>query len=101
VEGLREEKVEQRNDERILGDGDFVMRVLASAEETMEKRYVLRSGDFDLGRFASGVSEVLGVMLDVVWTKGKYRRPLKTVRAQSGLFRSCAQSISIPLLNLP
>jgi len=38
VKALREEKVYQRNDERILGDGDFVGRVLASAEEAMEKR---------------------------------------------------------------
>ena len=28
--------VYQRSDERILGDGDFVGRVLASAEEAME-----------------------------------------------------------------
>ena len=27
----------------MLGDGDFVGRVLASAEETMEKRYALQS----------------------------------------------------------
>ncbi len=38
---LREEKAYQKNDERILGVGDFVGRVLASAEETMEKRYAL------------------------------------------------------------
>ena len=32
VKALREGNVYQRNDERILGDGDFVGRVLASAE---------------------------------------------------------------------
>jgi putative transposase len=41
VKALREEKVYQRNDERILGGGDFVGRVLASAEKAMEKRYAL------------------------------------------------------------
>ena len=61
MKALREEKVYQRNDERILGDGDFVGRVLASAEEAMEKRYTLRSKGFDLERVASRVSEVLGV----------------------------------------
>jgi len=47
----REEKVYQRNDERILGDGDFVQSVLASAEEAMEKRHALcaRGVDLDAG----------------------------------------------------
>jgi hypothetical protein len=49
----REEKAYQKNDERIPGDGDFVERVLASAEETMEKRYALRSGGLDLDGVAS------------------------------------------------
>ncbi|MBI4766981.1 MAG: transposase [Deltaproteobacteria bacterium] len=39
VKTLREEGVYQKNDDRILGDGDFVERVLSSAEEAMEKRY--------------------------------------------------------------
>ena len=74
VKDLREKRVYQRNDERILGDGDFVDRVLASAEEKMEKRYRLRTGGFDLERVASRVSEVLGVKPEAVWAKGKYRR---------------------------
>lgn len=53
-------KVYQRNDEGILGDGDFVERVLASAEEVIEKRYALRSAGSDLERIALRVSEVLG-----------------------------------------
>jgi hypothetical protein len=74
VKALREEKVYQRNDGRILGDGDFVGRVLASAEESMEKRYALRARGFDLGRVASRVSDVLGVKPEEVWAEGKYRR---------------------------
>jgi putative transposase len=74
VKALREEKVYQRNDERILGDGDFVGRLLASAEEAMERRYTLRSKGFDLERVASRVSEVLGVEPEEVWARGKYRR---------------------------
>jgi putative transposase len=74
VKALRKQRVYQRNDERILGDGDFVGRVLASAEEAMEKRYALRSRGFDLKRVASRVSEVLGVEPEEVWAKGKHRR---------------------------
>ncbi len=61
VKVLKKEKVFQRNDERILGDGDFVDRILASAEEVMERRHALKALGFDLGKVASRVSEVLGV----------------------------------------
>jgi chromosomal replication initiation ATPase DnaA len=74
VKALREEKVHQRNDERILGDGDFVGRVLASAEEAMEKRYALQARGVNLSFIASRVSQVLGVKPEEVWAEGKYRR---------------------------
>jgi len=73
VKALREEKVYQRNDERILGDGDFVRRVLASAEEAMEKHYALRARGVDLAFIACRVSEVMGLKPEEVWGKGKYR----------------------------
>ncbi len=66
--------VYQRSDERVLGDGDFVGRVLASAEEAMERRYALRARGVDLALIASRVSEVLGVKPEEVWAEGKYRR---------------------------
>jgi putative transposase len=74
VKALREEQIYQQNDERILGDGDFVGRVLASAQEAMEKRYSLRSQGVDLEKVASRVSKVLGVKPEEVWAEGKYQR---------------------------
>jgi putative transposase len=74
VKALREEKVYQKNDDRILGNGDFVGRVLASAQEAMEKRYALQSRGLDLDRVASRVAEVLGLKPEEVWTEGKYQR---------------------------
>jgi putative transposase len=97
VKALREEKVYQRNDERILGDGDFVGRVLASAEETMEKRFALRSGGFDLGSVASRVSEVLGVKPETVWAKGKYRR---IVEARSLMCYWAVRELGVPMSSL-
>jgi putative transposase len=73
VKALREEKVYQRNDERILGDGEFVRRVLASAEEAMEKHYALSARGVDLAFIACRVSEVMGLKPEEVWGKGKYR----------------------------
>jgi putative transposase len=74
VKGFRERKAHQQNDERILGNGDFVERVLLSAQESLEKSYALRSRGLDLEGIASRVSEVLGVRPEDVWAKGKYQR---------------------------
>ena len=74
VKALREARVYQRNDERILGDGEFVNRVLKSAEEAMERRYALRSRGMDLDSIASRVSKVLDMKPEEVWTEGKCRR---------------------------
>ena len=94
VKALKKEKVYQRSDERILGDGDFVGRVLGSAEEAMEKRYAFRARGFDLTKTASRVSEVLGVGLDAVWTKGRYRR---TVEARSLFCYWAVRELGLPM----
>jgi putative transposase len=39
-----------KGDERILGDGDFVMEVLATANEGYERRYRLKSLGYDISR---------------------------------------------------
>jgi hypothetical protein len=81
VKVLRENKVYQRNDERILGDGDFVGRVLLSAEETMKKHYEYRSRGINLDAVAARVSEVLGMEAEEVWRKGRYRDKRNGVRS--------------------
>jgi len=80
VKALRENKVYQRNDERILGDGDFVGHVLASAEEEMERRYALKARGMDLDKIAARVSKELGIKEEDVYAKGRYH---KTVEARS------------------
>lgn len=97
VKALREERVYQRNDERILGDGDFVGRVLSSAEEAMERRYALRARGMDLDRVVSRVSEVLGVRPEEVWAEGKYRR---IVEARSLLCYWAVRELGLPMSSL-
>jgi chromosomal replication initiation ATPase DnaA len=94
VKALREGRVYQRSDERILGDGDFVGRVLASAEEAMGKRYALRARGVDLTLIASRVSDVLGVKLKEVWAEGKYRR---IVEARSLLCYWAVRELGVPM----
>jgi hypothetical protein len=56
----------------------------------MEKRNVLRTLGFDLEKVASRVSEVLGVEVEDVWGRGRYRH---VVEARSLL---CCWAISGP-----
>jgi len=74
LKSLRREKADQRSDERILGDGDFVNRVLTEAREALEKRHALRTKGIDLNKIVYRVSELMGVKSEDVWAKGKYPR---------------------------
>ena len=87
----------QRNDERILGDGDFVGRVLALANEAMERRYALEAQGVDLSAIASRVSAVLGVEPEEVWAEGKYRR---IVKARSLLLYWAVRELGVPMSSL-
>jgi REP element-mobilizing transposase RayT len=97
VKELREKKVYQRNDERILGDGDFVGRVLASAEEEIERRYALRSHGMDLDKIAARVSKELNIKKEDVYAKGRYRR---IVEARSILCYWAVRELGIPMSKL-
>ncbi|MDD5204760.1 MAG: transposase [Desulfobacterales bacterium] len=97
VRALKRERIFQKGDERILGDGDFVEGVLRSAEEAMEKRYALRSRGFDLKKTASRVAEVLGVKEEDVWAKGRYRR---IVEARSLLCYWAVRELGVTMSSL-
>jgi putative transposase len=74
AKALRENKVYQRNDERILGNGGFVGRVLASAEEQMERRYALKARGMDLDKIADRISKEPNIKKEDIYAKGRYRR---------------------------
>ncbi len=50
-----------KSDERILGDSDFVERILESADEEIERRMHYRHQGVDLDKLAEIVAEVLGI----------------------------------------
>ena len=97
VKALREEKVYQRNDERILGDGEFVGSVLESAEEHMKRSYAVRSLGLDLNSVAERVSDVLEIAVKDVWAKGKYKR---TVEARSLLCYWAVRELGLSMASL-
>ena len=57
-----------------MRDGDFVSRILSSAEDKMKKEYELRSLGIDLNAVVSRVSKVLNIKVKDVWAKGRYKR---------------------------
>ncbi len=60
-------------DERILGDSDFVLSVLAEANEKYDRHYELKSRGYDLKNVQMRVAELLGVDLDRIYSRGRRR----------------------------
>jgi putative transposase len=56
---MRIAKNYQEGDERILGDGNFVEKILNVANETMKRKYALKAQGFDLDMVARRVADLL------------------------------------------
>ncbi|MBT9438945.1 MAG: transposase [Desulfobacterales bacterium] len=97
VKALKKAKIFQKSDERILGDGDFVERVLANANEAMERKYDLASRGFTLDKVADRVAEVLGMKPEDVWAAGRYRH---IVEARSLLCYWAVRELRITMSSL-
>jgi putative transposase len=69
-----------KSDERILGDPDFVLAVLAAGQERLARTYSYRSDGWDFDRLVMRVSEVLNIDSVRVTQKGRYP---DVVRARS------------------
>jgi REP element-mobilizing transposase RayT/lambda repressor-like predicted transcriptional regulator len=87
----------QKSDERILGDGDFVSRALAEAEEQLERKYHLSAQGYDLDKIASRVAECLRVDPSEIWSGGKDR---KRVRARSLLCYWAVKELGMSMAEL-
>lgn len=68
---LRSAKEYWRGDERILGDGDFVNKVLQEAEEEFTRKEELRRQGWDLQRLVNEVCHLLSVDPDDLHKKGR------------------------------
>ena len=61
-----------KGDERVLGDAKFVQRVLASADERLERRIRMRMNGYDLKRLSRYVEEMLEMPEGTVFAHGRY-----------------------------
>jgi putative transposase len=80
LKGLRKTGIRVKGDERILGDGDFVLNVLESCEEKLEQKYALKTKGYDFNRLVKRVAEVMDLEIEQVTAFGKSPT---TVRARS------------------
>ncbi|MDD5207309.1 MAG: transposase [Desulfobacterales bacterium] len=86
-----------KSDERILGDSDFVVDVLAQAEEKFNRKYELKRLGYDLRRIAKRVSEVCQLKEEDFLSTGKQQ---EKVKARSLLCFWAVREVGMPLTEL-
>ncbi|BBO72202.1 transposase [Desulfosarcina alkanivorans] len=74
VKAIRAAATHEKSDERILGDGAFVERILAESQEVLDRRYALKAQGLTVEDVADRVAQVLGITTDRVWLPGKYKQ---------------------------
>ena len=74
VKAMRSRDAFHKSDERILGDGTFVERILAENQEALEHRYALRAEGITVMDVAERVARVMGIATEQVWLPGKYKQ---------------------------
>ncbi len=64
-------KIHIKGDNRILGDSDFVEKVLSQESEQMERRYRLKAEGWALTKITERVAEIVGIEKDQMVVAGK------------------------------
>jgi putative transposase len=80
VKSLRRSKALQKGDERILGDSDFVQRLLSEANEAYDRKYKLSAKGVSIDDIARKAAEIIGIDPNLIWLRGKQ---VKNVQARS------------------
>jgi REP element-mobilizing transposase RayT len=77
VKALRKSGLFQKADQRILGDGDFVERVLRHIDERLESTYELKTQGYDFKKIVQRVAQLLDMPEEEVTRAGKQRSVVK------------------------
>jgi REP-associated tyrosine transposase len=80
IKSFRRANIHFKSDERVLGDSGFVERVLKVADESLERKYHLKSQGYDINKLADRVAEIFTINPEEIFQPGK--QPLK-VKARS------------------
>lgn len=74
---LRRQPFRMKGDERILGDGKFVEKVLKRAGENLERRYAIKAQKYDVNWLVRQVSEALDMQPDDVLAPSRHKNAVK------------------------
>ena len=66
-----------KSDVRILGDSDFVTRILEEANEKLDRHYELKSRGYDLTKVEERVMEIFGIKRDVIYSSGRRQQQMQ------------------------
>jgi len=86
-----------KGDERILGDSDFVQKVLATADERLERRINLRMRGYDINHLARDVEKVLAVQEGTVFARGRFA---DVVQARSLFYYWAVKELGMKVVDL-
>ncbi|MBK5102424.1 MAG: hypothetical protein JJE15_15795 [Desulfobacteraceae bacterium] len=64
----------QKGDERILGDGEFVTKVLAQAEEQFQHKYRIKAEGYDLDKVIDRVAKITQLSPKEILDAGRDRK---------------------------
>ncbi len=74
VKALRRSGAYQKGDERMLGDGDFVEKVLSHADEQLQEKYRMQAEGYDVEKLIEHVSELMDISPEEIVASGKDRK---------------------------
>lgn len=92
-----EKKEYMKGDERILGDSDYVDEILGAANESLQRRYQLKTLGLDVDKVAERVAALLKIPVEAVWASGKHR---STVVARSLLCYWSVRQLGLSMSSL-
>jgi REP-associated tyrosine transposase len=97
IKSLRRANIHFKSDERVLGDSEFVERVLKAADEFLERKYQLKSQGYDIDKLADRVSEIFSIKPEEIFQPGK--QPVK-VKARSLLCYWAVRELGFTMADL-
>ena len=74
VKSMRNSGDYQKGDERILGDGEFVTKVLAQAEEQFQHKYRIKAEGYDLDKVIDRVAKITQLSPKEILDAGRDRK---------------------------
>ena len=74
LKAMSKARIHLKGDERILGESDFVKKVLSEQREQFERRYKLEVQGYDIGRVVEKVSMIFELEPEDIWKPGNQPR---------------------------